>query len=61
MRELEQKYEREPTEKEIADQLGIATEEMVKTLKLRASHTSMDAPIGESEDGTLLDVLIDGG
>lgn len=58
-RELEQKYEREPTEEEIAAQLEMTPQEVMDTLKLRARHTSMDAPIGESEDGTLLDVLID--
>lgn len=57
-RELEQQYEREPTEAEIAEQLEMTTEEVIQTMKLRAKHTSVDTPIGESEEGTLLDVLV---
>lgn len=57
-RELEQEYEREPTSEEIAAQLEMTAEEVMETMKLRAHHTSMNAPIGDSEDGTLLDVLV---
>ncbi len=57
-RDLEQKYEREPTESEIAAQLEMTTEEVIDTMRIRNRHTSIDTPIGESEDGTLLDVLI---
>ena len=57
-RDLEQKYEREPTSEEIAAQLEMTAQEVIDTLKLRAHHTSMDAPIGDSEEGTLLDVLV---
>lgn len=57
-RELEQEFEREPTAEEIAGQLEMTEEEVINNMKLRARHISVDAPIGESEEGSLLDVMI---
>lgn len=57
-RDLEQRYEREPTADEIASALDMTIDEVMDTMKLQSRHISVDAPIGESEDGTLLDVLI---
>ncbi len=55
--ELEQKYEREPTEEELADILDMKPNEIRNTLGAEVKQTSMDAPFGEEESGSLLDVL----
>lgn len=55
--ELEQKYEREPSLNEIAQALEIASEEIKDTLRNAGKHVSMDAPLGNDEEGTMYDVL----
>jgi len=55
--ELEQKYEREPTEEELADILDMKPNEIRNTLGAEVKQTSMDAHFGEEESGSLLDVL----
>ncbi|MEQ9231842.1 MAG: RNA polymerase sigma factor RpoD/SigA, partial [Cyclobacteriaceae bacterium] len=55
--ELEQKYEREPTEEELADILEMKPSEVRNTLGAEVKQMSMDAPFGEDESGSLLDVL----
>ena len=55
--ELEQKYEREPTEEEIAESLDMKTSEVRSTLGAEVKQMSMDAPFGEDDSGSLLDVL----
>ncbi len=57
--ELEQKYQREPSTQEIADQVGITTEEVLSNLKVSGRHVSMDAPFAQGEENSLLDVLSD--
>ena len=55
--ELEQRYEREPSPEELADELEITPAEVIDTLKISGRHVSMDAPFVQGEDNTLLDVL----
>ncbi|HNP53201.1 MAG TPA: RNA polymerase sigma factor RpoD/SigA [Ferruginibacter sp.] len=55
--QLEQEYEREPTPEELAALLEIDTEEVATTLGMSARHVSMDQPLFEGEDNTLIDVL----
>lgn len=55
--ELEQKYEREPTEEELADILEMKPHEIRNTLGAEVKQVSVDAPFGEDESGSLLDVL----
>ncbi|WP_291725411.1 RNA polymerase sigma factor RpoD/SigA [Bernardetia sp.] len=55
--ELEQRYEREPSPEELADELEITPSEVIDTLKISGRHVSMDAPFVQGEDNTLLDVL----
>ena len=55
---LEQQFEREPSAEEIADLLNMDLEEVSATLNISSSrHVSMDNPMSEGEDGTLLDVM----
>jgi RNA polymerase primary sigma factor len=55
--QLEQEYEREPSAEELADLLHMDLEEVSATLGISARHVSMDTPLSEGEENTLLDVL----
>src|ERR1700679_1202559 len=55
---LEQYFEREPSPLEIAVLLELDIEEVSSTLGIAARHVSMDTPLSEGEDNTLIDVLI---
>jgi RNA polymerase primary sigma factor len=55
--QLEQEYEREPSAEELADVLEMDLEEVSATLGISARHVSVDTPLAEGEDNTLLDVL----
>ena len=54
---LEQKYEREPTDHELADVLDVSVTEINHTMKISGRHISMEAPFVQGENGCLLDVL----
>jgi RNA polymerase primary sigma factor len=56
--QLEQEFEREPTPEELAFLLDMDPDEIAATLGVAARHVSMDQPLSDSEDGTLIDVLI---
>ena len=56
--QLEQEFEREPTPEELAFLLDIDAEEVAATLGVAARHVSMDQPLFDGEEGTLIDVLI---
>lgn len=55
--QLEQEYEREPTAEELAYYLDLDTEDVTATLSMGARHVSMDSPLSEGEENTLIDVL----
>lgn len=55
--QLEQEFEREPTPEEIATILEISTDEVAATMGVSARHVSVDQPIFDGEDGTLIDLL----
>ena len=55
--QLEQEFEREPSPEELAELLELETEEVSATLGISARHVSMDSPMSEGEDNTLIDVL----
>lgn len=55
---LEQEFEREPTAEELANYLDIDTEEVSATLGVAARHVSMDQPLADGEESTLIDVLV---
>ncbi|MEO8567815.1 MAG: RNA polymerase sigma factor RpoD/SigA [Ginsengibacter sp.] len=55
---LEQEYERTPTAEELAFFLDIDTEEVSATMNVAARHVSMDSPLSDGEESTLIDVMI---
>jgi len=55
--QLEQQYEREPSAEELAEVLNMDIEEVSSTLGINARHVSMDSPLSEGEENTLIDVL----
>jgi RNA polymerase primary sigma factor len=57
--ELEQKFQREPSTEEVAENIGVTNEEVIANLRVSGRHLSMDAPFAQGEDGSLLDVLSD--
>jgi RNA polymerase primary sigma factor len=54
---LEQQYEREPSQAELADILETTEEKICDSLSNSGRHVSMDAPFVQGEENTLLDVL----
>jgi RNA polymerase primary sigma factor len=56
--QLEQEYEREPTPEELAFLLDLEVEEVAATLGLSARHVSMDQPLSDGDENTLMDVMI---
>jgi RNA polymerase primary sigma factor len=56
--QLEQQYEREPSAEELADLLDIETDEVTATLSIGSRHVSMDSPLSDGEDNTLIDVML---
>ncbi|MDP4148030.1 MAG: RNA polymerase sigma factor RpoD/SigA [Bacteroidota bacterium] len=55
--QLEQEFEREPSAEELAEVLELDIEEVSSTLGIAARHVSMDTPLSEGEENTLIDVL----
>ncbi|MEI8058686.1 MAG: RNA polymerase sigma factor RpoD/SigA [Ferruginibacter sp.] len=55
---LEQEFEREPTAEELAVFLDLEIEEVTATLSSGIRHVSMDQPLSDGEDGTLMDVMV---
>ena len=55
--QLEQDFEREPSNEEIADVLHISMEDIADTMRSAGKHISMDAPLLQGEDGSLLDLI----
>lgn len=54
---LEQEFEREPSPQEIAELLELPIEEVAATMKAGFRHVSIDSPVVEGEDISLLDLL----
>jgi RNA polymerase primary sigma factor len=55
--QLEQEFEREPSPEELAEILELEIEEVSATLGIGGRHISMDTPLSEGEDNTLIDVM----
>ncbi|GAP70743.1 RNA polymerase sigma factor, sigma-70 family [Bacteroidales bacterium 6E] len=55
---LEQEFQREPTNEEMAEILNTSTELIEDSLSISNSHMSMDAPVGDDESNNLYDILL---
>ncbi|HVY75046.1 MAG TPA: RNA polymerase sigma factor RpoD/SigA [Puia sp.] len=55
--QLEQQFEREPSPEELAEVLELEIEEVSSTLGIGGKHISVDTPLSEGEDNTLIDVM----
>lgn len=55
---FEQEHERTPSPEELAMELDFPKEKVADTLRVSGRHVSVDAPFAESEDNSLLDVLV---
>ncbi|MFD1002713.1 RNA polymerase sigma factor RpoD/SigA [Ohtaekwangia kribbensis] len=56
---LEQKFQRDPSDEEIAEVLAIAPEEVRNTAQMGSRQLSINAPFVNGEENALLDVLED--
>lgn len=56
--QLEQEYEREPSAEELAEMLELEIEEVSSTLSISSRHVSMDSPMSDGEENTLMDVMV---
>jgi RNA polymerase primary sigma factor len=54
---IEQKFEREPTHDELAEYLGVKVEDIKSANTASIRQSSLDAPIGDEDDGTMYDVM----
>ena len=55
---FEQENERRPSVHEIADNIDLPQEKIDGAMNISGRHLSVDAPFSDTEDGSLLDVLI---
>ena len=55
---LEQEFQREPTNEEMAEILNTSTELIEDSLSISNTHMSMDAPVGDDESNNLYDILL---
>ncbi len=58
-KQLLQEMGREPTHDEIADELHLPVERVSAVLRISQQPISLEAPVGEAEDATLGDFLVD--
>jgi RNA polymerase primary sigma factor len=54
---LEQKFQREPSPGEVAEELDVSQEEIESTMRIAGKHVSVNAPLIQGEESSLLDVL----
>jgi RNA polymerase primary sigma factor len=57
--QLTQTLGREPTPRELAEALGMTEAEIAAALPIAREALSLDAPLGDGHDGSLLDVVAD--
>lgn len=58
---LEQLYHRQPTVKEIADELDLPVDKVIAAYRMNTKEVSMDAPVNEDDDMSLIDTIIPDG
>ena len=55
--QLEQQFEREPSVEELSELLDIDSDEIAASLGSTVRHVSMDSPLADGEESTLIDVM----
>jgi RNA polymerase primary sigma factor len=55
--QLEQQFEREPTPEELAEVLNIEIDEVSSAINVATRHVSMDSPLLDGDENTLIDIL----
>jgi len=55
---FEQENERRPSVEEISDQLDLPEDKVDEAMNIGGHHVSVDAPFSESDDNSLLDVIV---
>jgi len=55
MIKFEQRYEREPSKSELAELMDVTEKDIDEMMKGMSKTISMDAPVGEGEDATMID------
>lgn len=55
---LEQEFEREPSPEELAKLLELPEDKIADTMKVSGRHVSVDAPLINGEESSLLDVMV---
>jgi len=55
--QLEQIFQREPSNQELGESLGVSEEEVLLTYRISGRHLSLDAPFVQGEENSLLDTL----
>ena len=58
--QLEQENERTPTAEELASYLEVDVAEVSAMMSVATRHVSMDSPLGDGEENTLMDVMVNG-
>jgi len=59
MIQFEQEHEREPSHDELADIMNVNVKDIAEMMKGQGKHLSMDAPIKENEEGTMIEFYED--
>jgi len=54
---LEQRYSRQPTEDELAQDLGITIDKLRDLIQHTGTHVSLDRPLGDNAEITMLDLI----
>lgn len=54
---FEQEHERKPSVDEIAERVDLSEDKIADAMKANSRHVSMDAPIADGEDSSLIDFL----
>jgi RNA polymerase primary sigma factor len=57
--ELEQRFHREPSPQELAEVMDVTVDEIETTMRVMGRQVSIDAPVGGSEDNSMLEFLAD--
>lgn len=55
---LEQKFQREPSPAEVAEVMEVSQDEVESTMRISGRSVSMNAPLVQGEENSLLDVLV---